>query len=198
MSALSKEDICNTSLIALGEESDLINSLEETTQNAIRCLNNYDKVRRYLLVKHRFSFAKKEKSLPKETYSPSPRYLYSYGKPPDCLQILSVTDSNGLPVYYEEFLDKDSVTTLIATDVEQIYILYISDVENINAMPETFCDYLSYEMALRMSQLYQLDKGDVEILAIQHDRYMKAALVNNAREENHRVGDCNYISDRRP
>lgn len=198
MSVLSKEDICNTTLIALGEESDTINSLEEQTQNAIRCLNNYDKVRRYLLVKHRFNFAKKEQSLPKETYSPSPRYLYGYGKPANCLDIISVNDANGLPVYYEEFLDNDGVNTLIATDAEQIYITYISDVVTVASFPESFADYISYEMALRMSQLYQLSKSDVEILAAQHDRYSKAAILNNARAENHRVGDCNYINDRRP
>jgi len=198
MSVLSQEDICNTALIALGEESDLINSMGENTQNAIRCLNNYDKARRYLLVTHRFSFAKKEQSIPKETYSPSPRYLYSYGEPADCLQILSVTDGSGSPVLYEKFLDKDSVKPLIATNTSQIYIKYIADVVNVAAFPESYADHLSYEMAVRMAALYQLSKTETEVLAAQHARYSRASLLNNAREESSGVGDCNYIDNRRP
>jgi hypothetical protein len=100
----SKVEICNLALLSIGQET--IQSLTESSQEAVYCAAFYDSARKQLLRGHPWNFATKIVELAALTEDP-PDFTYYYGIPSDCIKVIgpiyaanSAAESSANSVYY--------------------------------------------------------------------------------------------------
>lgn len=83
--------ICNLALAPLGE--DPITTLQDTVKGAVWCGILYDPVRRALLRRGPWNFAKTRAAIPASSTTPPFGYDFAYPLPPDCLKVVSLPDA---------------------------------------------------------------------------------------------------------
>lgn len=92
--------ICNRALVKLGVEA--INSIVETSKEAVMCNLIYDDMRDELLTSHPWNFAIKRIELSLLATTPDYEFSHEYQLPTDCLRVLSAGLSGRLKYAVEE------------------------------------------------------------------------------------------------
>jgi hypothetical protein len=167
-------EICNTALGHIGADQ-FIADLTETTSEAKNCALHYDPARRELLEDFPYNFARGVVALAALTSDAPPGWGFAYRYPDGCLQARAVTDSSGTRyrwdwraacctswddwalsiagrVPWEVMHDAASPgSRQIVTDIEEAYLWYTVDVDQVNQMTSLFRDALAWKLAVRLA-----------------------------------------------
>lgn len=189
------DDVWNLALSAIGEEEAISSPTEQTT-NAKRCRARSDSVRQSLLSRHKFSCARKRKSLASTPTTSIAGYDYCYPLPSDCLLVLQMIGLSGEDVEYEMFANDTNTGIVLACNDSVIYVDYIADIDNIKLLPDSFCRYWAYMLAIELSGLYSLDSNDINSVIKFAADAKASALLDNARQAGVLKKDSSYITDR--
>jgi len=138
--------ICNEALIRLG--SPTITGLTDSQPEAVKCNAIFTEMRDNLLRAHPWNFALKRKKLAKESEQPAFGYSAQYTLPADFIRVVALFDrdtAEGPPPAYKLEGMK------VLSDVESIYLLYVSRVTDPNAMPPDFRHALSVRIAAELA-----------------------------------------------
>jgi len=135
----SKVDICNRALATLGDAR--ISSLSEDSPQARLCNVIYDEVRENVLSDHPWNCVTKRARLARSTTAPVYQYAYRYALPTDCLRVLSVYEA---PEYQIE-------GKFLVTDSDDVYVLYVADVDDPNQYIPALREVISLMIAAKLT-----------------------------------------------
>ncbi len=166
-----KLDICNAALVKLGQES--ITALTDNNKRA-RLLNaNYDRIKRKLLRRHPWSFAKVRVTLPPETTVPIYQYSTEYILPSDFIRLESLQYNT-----YEHAIEGNKLLYNGGGDINLVYIADVCE----DYFDSLFEDLLAQTLA------------DELVIALTNDQNLKAEirqeleyLINETRSTNAQV-----------
>ncbi len=155
--AVSKTEIANMALDHAGKE--LIEDLAtENSSNARICRRHYDRVRRGLLERHHWRFAKHRELLIERDEDVSPEWTYSFTYPANVLMIRYIEPSTGLIDWTNmpEFELVGGPSTSGDTDIVRIltdeappaYAVFTRNVENTALFPELFVQAFALALAV--------------------------------------------------
>jgi hypothetical protein len=142
----SKVGICNSALIKLGAST--IMSLTDGSKNANLCNEQYGKLRDELLRAHPWNFAIRRAKLAQLSAAPAFGFAHAYQLPADWLRTVSVHDNEagtGAVRYRIE-------GRRILADAPDIYLRYVSVVDDPNDMPAAFQEALAWRIAADLAQ----------------------------------------------
>lgn len=164
--ALSIVDIANLALEKLGQTV-TITALSENTKHAKAMNRAWDRVRQYVLTDHPWQFATVFWQAALLADPPLPGWQFRYGYPGDCLNLIAVTDAQGIrgntrTITQEpgrtvrvaggdgrrDFEVANSATqTSVCTDVDQAYFIYVADVADTGRWPAKFVEAFACRLA---------------------------------------------------
>lgn len=151
---ITKVMICNLALSEIGLRS--IAALTETNERARKCNLIFDITVDDVLRAHPWSFATKQEALALvsgETVAEL-EYDYVYAYPSKCLMIRKLYTQDTLldptPIKFKE-LNSSTNTKIIATDLENAYIEYTAQVNDVTVFDPAFVKALAYKMAADMA-----------------------------------------------
>jgi hypothetical protein len=207
-------DICNIALARLNIGP--IQSLDEVSDVAKTCKRIYDHIREAILRERQWSFAIKTEYLALST-DDSTRYAYVYTYPTDCLRAIRiVVPTQGVvqgfppaaPIYSPEPISNKTINfeimsnstlngRLIMTDQVDAELLYLGDVENVNAFDPMFREALAWRMAADLA-IPLLGKPEVQQAYMQsYIATMSAASTVDANESSLPTHQSNAFLDAR-
>ena len=137
----SKVEICNLALSWLG--GNLIISIDDPTTEAALCKANFDLQRDACLQEYDWAFATKRVELPQSANAIPWGDLTQFAIPADCLRVLTA-DSTSKD---ERYLMWKIEGQYIIANVTELFIRYISRVENPEEFPTLFVHALAARMA---------------------------------------------------
>lgn len=132
----TKLGICNAALVKLGQEE--ITALTDNNKRAKLCNNNYDRLKRMLIRRHPWNFAKKRVSLSSTGATPSFEYSHMYALPVDFIRL----DYIEKPLY-EHAIEGDK---LLYNGGPTIKLVYIADADE-STFDSLFEDLLATTIA---------------------------------------------------
>ncbi len=139
----SATGICNSALIKLGETRTTAIFPSDGSKGANLCNEQYDKMREELLRSHPWNFAGALKKLAQLSDTPAFEFDFAYQLPSDWLRVLTVHDNDagvGRVVY------RIQGDTLLSS-ATAIYLRYVKDVTDANAMDALFREALAWKLA---------------------------------------------------
>lgn len=164
---MSEVSICNVALSLLAVNP--VISLEDDSQQASLCKALYPVLRNAVQEDADWTFAIKRKSLAPTTDTPDWKYTYSFLVPSDCLRLIEVTDQPEFQTNATYRLEWRKEGNRIVCDAENIYIRYVSFVEDTSLFTPMFEQALSQRLAAEMAiplveskALYELYMGMYE------------------------------------
>ena len=132
----SETDIANAALTKIGAST--ITSFSDGSKNANRIAIQYPFVRDDLLRRHNWNFSTKRLKLAQSATAPASEFDYAYPLPSDWIRTINVSDSDegvtGL-IYREEIV---AMQRCLLVNADQVYLRYVADVTDPNAMPPDF------------------------------------------------------------
>ena len=144
--------ICNSALAKVGARQIL--NLEEESQEARICAEQYEKCRDEILRAHPWNCAVARAELAQLNTDPVYGYDYAYQLPSDCLRVLQLSDDTGSDYEY-----KIEGSTLLCNQ-SPAYIKYIRRLEDPNTMDamlrEVIACRLAEEIAYPLTQSLSL------------------------------------------
>lgn len=188
--------ICNGALGHIGAA--LINSLDDTTANAIWCRTHYQTTRRSLLRRNRWHFAETRVNLSAEETAPAFEYAYAYGLPSNLIRI---SQYNGTAVtfntanidgwmHFENFYKIEGRSLL--TNDGQASIVYVKDVVDPTFFDPLFLEVFTYFLASKLASAIMKNHGmSRELFARAFDYILPPALAVSGQEGSTQP----YISD---
>lgn len=150
--ATSSVQICNSALIKVGASR--ISSLSDDSKEAKICNEQYDKLRKKLLLSHPWNFAIRRVSLSQTGNTPSYEYTYEYAIPSDVLRILETNLLEGTDWVIENNSSNDRV---LLTDADSIKVRYIKNVTDTTVFTPTFEEALAFLLAADLA--YSLENS---------------------------------------
>ncbi len=126
--------LCNSGLSKIGV--DRIASFSENTKAARLCAQQYDPIRKKLLIAHNWNFAIKRIELAQLSEAPLFDWDFQYQLPPDCLRVISIQTNDRFNVEGRVLL----------SDSNSILIKYITDIETVSLFSPLFDEVLSYKI----------------------------------------------------
>lgn len=167
-------EICNTALGHIGIDR-YIADLNEASTEAKNCLLHYDATRRELLNDFPYNFARGVVALALLTNDPPPGWRFAYRYPTDCLQARTVSTEAGIryrsgwasaycmtwgdwvhDVFgrapWEVMHDPDTAgSRRVVTDIEDAYLWYTVDVEQVSQFPPLFRNAFAWSLAAKLA-----------------------------------------------
>ncbi len=142
--------ICNSALIALGE--DLITSISppDQTKRAILLAERYDPVRRSVLRNFPYKCAKQATTLALSTYVPPVTWDYAYSLPADCLRFYDLPDNDG--AHWEIGQDAMAGGLLLTDEAPPLSGVYIRDLTDPTRFDPMLVDVLALELAIDLCE----------------------------------------------
>lgn len=176
--AESKIHICNTALARLGAAS--IRSFSENNKRARMCDTFFDSVVNYQLSRFDWPFAKhflKLRPLAEQDY---PDGLVAYNLPSDCKRVTDL-HPRGSGDYWEIY-----GKTLVCkkTPEEGVWIYYTRRVTDTATFSDTFANFISISLAVRMAPAITQDKELTKALYQQYVQEQKEVWEADANEGN--------------
>lgn len=152
-------NIVNMALSRLGVTAQITALSETTSEAAIQANLIYEQVRDTLLADFPWKFAVKHVPLVQAIDPDQVEYSFVYEYPDDCLRILRLhTEGSGFPALQDEYevyvMDTGDGTThekVVACDVEDAYVTYISSVTDPDEFSNHFTDCLAWRLAAELS-----------------------------------------------
>lgn len=195
-------DVCNMALASIGKGR--IASLDEQSEAGRQCKLFYDYTKERLLREYTWGFAKRVEQLAElETVNPFWRYVYAY--PSKCICVKRIfrceeyIDDKGvkrkaveykrLPEdkdKYEIYMVSDNVRG-IGCDVQDAWLEYVYDIEDLNVCSSDFIEalthMLAYNIALSLTGNMQLKNSEYQ----QAMAVLNRAKYTNAAEQEKKV-----------
>lgn len=135
----STVSICNVALASLG--ANLINSLDEQTNEATLCNATWDNARRSTLRAHPWNFSIKRLELAPDTNAPVWGFKYSFTLPADLLRLIQVKDGIEYKVEGRKILSDNNVC----------FIKYVYDNEDVTSWDDMFKDLMAVRMKMELA-----------------------------------------------
>ncbi len=174
--APSTLSIWNRALQLLGASR--VNSLTDTSKNAVSCATCYDVVRDSVLEQHPWKFAIKLATLAADSPIPTFGRANSFTLPTDYICLApDYEEDNTLATDYEVQNGK-----IYSNDSAPLYIRYVSRIENPILMPATFRELVSTEMAAAMCEELTQSNVKKRFIADELPKVWASARRFNARQ----------------
>lgn len=163
-------EICNNALTKLGAEP--IMSVNDTTKEAKKCKLRYNPVRKLMLRRHTWNFAKDRVILSPTSTVPAFGFAYSYNLPADCVKFIGI-EYDWLPWKYEG-------ARKILANVDTLRITYIKDVSDPSQFDtmfaEAFACYLAWDIcrSITDSATIRMEMADAYGSAIREAKHANA------------------------
>lgn len=181
MKVLDKNEICNLALQKLGIGT--ISSLSEGSPEAEACDRLYQYHKSVLFSLYNWSFTTAMDPLTKED-DPFIHYTYKYSKPDKCLRIIRGFQSDGTPVINmaPEKPAYQIIGKYIASDVNNLHVLYVKDTDNVQRFDPVFTKALVHFIAADLAKMFT-DSANlaIQLEALANDFYDKAKM-NDAQQ----------------
>lgn len=145
----SVTSICNSALAKIG--AGRIISIDDPSEGAKLCKEQYTKNKEELLSSHPWNFAIARVSLAQLSSGPVFEYQYAYQIPVDCLRVLQVNTTNSV--------DWEREGSTLVTDSGEVYVKYIKNVDEGLFNPlfaEVLALKLAYDISYSLVQSVQL------------------------------------------
>jgi hypothetical protein len=199
----SKVEICNLalSLINAGTVADITTNPQ--TPEELECQRWYDTVRRSILRKYVWNFAKKRTTISR-TGTPSFDFADKYTLPIDYIRLLNFGNSDDVNTYYTyqrssylyDIVGRDIL--LNNSGVTSLNIVYIYDNINVNEYDALFIDVLALKLAYKMAYRFTVKKNLVEgVKAALQDAEGEAASIDGQEHPPVRVERSRFNSARK-
>jgi len=174
--AISKIDICNMAIDKIGGQT--ISSFEDkNVPNAEFCKRWYDNLRIALLRIHNWNFAKKYITLTPNSETPIINYSYCYDLPTDYIKTVNIfTTTDTLLAKY------DIVGRKLYCNYDGLYMIYISDIDNISQFDPLFIDTLTIMLAKSLAFKTNLKSDIKSILQAEYMSALKMAQYIDNKE----------------
>lgn len=156
-------DVCNLALAYLGNTR-MIQSFSDRSTESDLCRQFYDMVRRGILKSYPWNFAVVITTLEKaidlvdsvEKNATDYHYEYVYELPIDSLRVLGVLLDGDEDSITNKFAIRTQINDgtpikRIVTDLEDAQAQYISDIQDVELMPDEFIDALALGLAARLA-----------------------------------------------
>ena len=191
----SQLEICNLALLTIGQHSissldknrdDLEESLQAETCNAF-----YDQARMSLLSRYSWSFAlniaRYEDNSDEYTTSVKKslwNYTYEYQLPEDFLKLVAVRDDmhNNLSPIAGQKPPYAIYRNTLFSDVFPCKLVYVMDEENITAFSPLFIDCLVYDLAIRLTKIFNDSTTFLQMLQMNFDKKIAEAKSSDCRQ----------------
>ena len=146
---MSDVQICNLALSHIGARS-TISSLNEQSAEAQQCKAWYDIVRKDILQRHNWSFARRRLTMALIEQNPAPEWRYRYALPHDWIAVRYLehpagADADALPFDLEASLSGAEMTLL--TNADAAKAIYTFDQTYTNMFSDKFRITLSWGLA---------------------------------------------------
>jgi hypothetical protein len=175
----SQVEIVNNALVEIGEAT--IASITQGTRAARAANRVWDNVRRGMLTRYRWNFAKRRAVLAPDVDTPAFGYINQFTPPDDFLQLIGIYDSAE---------DQRQLTTTrqaysfennkILWDGTALYIFYTANVTDTNTFDPAFEDALVYKLAMRLAYDLSTGTGRIEDLNAKFSESIRTAKFQNA------------------
>lgn len=198
---MSKVQICNRGAAQyLGLER--VNSFDETSPQAEQYQLHYDDLRKSLLEKHWWIFAKDRQAL--ATLATNPRsddWNYAYTRPATAVEIHWVNDPSvaeaAMAMHQNPDAPRQMSGTTIFSNVYQAYCEFTANIENTELMPQYFRDALSAMIAAAIAMPLTESVQKAKFATEQAEMLIEKAI---AEDENNQavieMPDADYIDER--
>lgn len=175
----SQVEIVNNALVEIGEAT--ITSIDQSTRAARAAKRVWENIRREMLTRYRWNFAKKRAVLAPDVATPVMGYTNQFTVPDDFLALIGVYDSSE---------DQRQLTTTrqayasegnkILWDGTALYIFYIANITDTGSFDPLFESALIYKLALRLAYDLSTGTGRLKDLEGFFTEAIKAAKFSNA------------------
>lgn len=188
--ATTETEIVNLALDHIGKE--IITSLTEQSNEAIRAARQLPIARRLSLSRSPWTFARRTVALAPETSNPlSDVWQFRYDIPQDCLKAHRIVEP-GVPVNLtappnEAYFEGGK----IYTNVAEARLLYVYDNKEVSTWSSSFIDVVALQLALRLTPGMTRKASDTERLSEFFNAALDRAIQEDAGQEvyNYRWGD---------
>lgn len=158
-------DICNLALDRLGQD-EIASIVTPTTPPEDNCARNYDPVRRLLLRKYIFNFAKKLRKLNvSATFTPAFGYASAYKLPNDFVRLLALGNiaiNDDINAKFYDFEQGHILTDQGTSGV--LSMSYIFDTADVNTYDPAFVEVFKLTLAKAMAYKFTLKNSFVKAL----------------------------------
>ena len=146
----SQVEIVNNALVEIGEAT--ITSLTQNTKAARVANRVWDNVRREMLTRYRWNFAKGRASLAADSTAPEFGYARQFPVPDDFLALIGIYDSaEDLRNYTATTQAYNMEGRNILSDATVLYVTYIRDISDTGQFDPLFESALVYKLAMRLA-----------------------------------------------
>lgn len=168
----SSVSICNAALTMLGE--DRIISLSEDSEAARKCNTLYDETRLEVLGGYPWRSARKRARLARLTASPDYEFEYAYALPNDYLRLFRFGEEGETAEFQIEGRS-------LLTDLEEVYILYVADVEDVSSFEEPLRQAITFRLASKLAYAVSASTSLQQSMQAEYERIVRAARSVNSR-----------------
>ena len=151
----SQVEICNIALNHLGTKT--IASINENTEQAVRCNLVWNSIRDTVLRDHPWGFARTVETLSLLSDESIPGWDYLYAYPTNCIKIRKIyadpNDYNPLPTEYREFKSPDTNQKSLATNITPAYCEYTYKVTDTTQYDSKFVEAFGYRLAAELAKV---------------------------------------------
>lgn len=178
-----------------------VNNLNEGTPQSEQYELHYNDLRRSLLEKHWWIFAKCVQPLAQTTNDRPDEWLYKYELPAKVIDIHWINDPQIATLAMQKGADPDApregIGRYVYTNIEKAYIQYTCDEENTDLMPQYFKDALSAMVAAAVAMPLTESVSRARFATEQAETMVDMAIAED--EQNMppiKMPDANYIDAR--
>ncbi len=178
-----------------------VNNLKEGTPQSEQYVLHYDDLRKLLLEKHWWTFAKCRQPLALTPNDRSSEWLYRYEAPGNMIETHWVNDPQVATAAMRDGRNPDAPREnsgrIIYTNVETAYIQFTQDVENTDLMPQYFKDALSAMIAAAVAMPLTESVSRARYAAEQAEIMVNTAIAED--EQNTppiKIPEADYIEAR--
>ena len=180
---MDKIEICNMALARIGVAS--IETLNEPSEPARKCLQFYEHDRRAVLRRFIWSWATRRVELARVQTVPQD-YEYAFRYPSDCvfLRKLYILEDGKLlpfPDFVEYKIFSDGEGKVLYTNYPNVVAEYTADVKDVELMDELFIETLSWKLAASIA--FKLT-GNAQTAQMATQEYERMILYASAEAEN--------------
>lgn len=182
----SQVEIINNALVEIGEAT--ITSVNQATRAARAANRVWDNVRRGMLKRYRWNFAKGRVTLAPDVDKPAFGYTNQFTVPDDFIQLIGIYDANE---------DQRQLTTTkqayahegqkILWDGTALSIVYVKDITDTALFDPAFEDALVYKLAMRLAYDLSTGTGKLEDINAKFSESIRHAKFAHAIENSPEV-----------
>lgn len=191
--------VCNIALRRIGAKA--LGQLDTDTGKESRVAREiYDEARQDCLSLHHWNFAVKRASLTASSTSPTFGWDYAYPLPDDFIRLISVhpiDDDDSTIEYRLEYQESDD--RVLLTNSTTVYIRYVFDHQDVNAMSHAFRDLLAFRLARDFASALAKTVSAAEFSDIAFRRKLaRAKAIDGIEDYPEQMAEGSWVTERHP